>query len=792
MQHRPTNRAPADLGHNRTPGGIGDPVRRVEDERLLRGNGLYVGDLALEGMAHACLVRSDRAHARVMGVDASGALALDGVLAVLTGDDVAADGLGGIPWEVLPPRPDGSPWEGVEPGAPEVAEPQPIMARKRVRYVGEIVAAVIAKDRATAQDGAGLVLVAYEDLPPIVEMSQAIEPDRSPIWDACPGNTCFTMRRGDRQATSAAFADAAHTVEVSLVNNRLAPSALETRAYLGDYDTERGQYLLYAAAGKPHTMRDTLAKAVLGVDPQAVRVVAPDIGGGFGSKNVLYPEEALVLWAARRVGRPVRWVADRGEALASDMAGRDQSGKASLALDAGGRILGLKVSMLANLGAYLAPRGAVPPANTLKCVPGPYLVPAAELEIRGVHTNTAPTCSYRGAGAPEGINVIERLLDIAAEATGLDRVELRRRNLVSESALPYETVSGLVYDSGRFEAAMEAALAGADWSGFEARRRDSAARGRLRGIGLANMIEASGFGYSETATLRVHHDGGIDILIGTMSSGQGHATVYAQIAADALGLPLERFRMRQGDTAEVPTGSGTGASRSLTVGGSAVLLCAARLRDEAVEAFARIHAIEPGALAYEDGHVHRRGWSLGALESLAEPDRPFEASATFSPGDYTFPNGCHVAEVEIDPETGRTALLRYTAVQDVGRAVNPLVIKGQLHGGITQGIGQAMIERVVYDESGQLLTGSFMDYGLPRAADVPPMHIELLEVPAPSNPLGAKAVGEAGTIAAPPAIINAILHALRPLGVRSIDMPATPERVWHAIRRAEAGAAPAP
>ncbi|MCC7425513.1 MAG: xanthine dehydrogenase family protein molybdopterin-binding subunit [Alphaproteobacteria bacterium] len=771
--------------------GIGVARPRIEDERLLRGRGRYVGDIALPGMLRAFVLRSPYAHAEMVSIDTSAARALPGVLAVLTGAELAADGIGGIPWEVRPPQKKPPPILPPE-GDPAVAPPQPALAQGRVRYVGEPVALIVAETEAIARDSAELVAVEFRELPALHSAVAARQPGAAALWPRFPGNLCFVNEKGDRDATDAAFARAAHVVTLTLTNQRLAPSPIETRAYLGAFDAASGRFTLYANAGKPHPIRHTLAKFVFKLPDSAVHVIAPDIGGGFGGKNVLYPEEILVLWAARRIGRPVRWIQDRSEAFLSDMHGRDQVDRASLALDSAGKVLGLRVEAIANLGAYLAPRAVIPTTGVLKLATGVYDIPAAHVSIEAAFSNTVPTCPYRGAGHPEAIYIVERLMDLAAIRLGMDPAVLRRQNLVPAAAMPYKTALGVTYDTGDFPANMARAEALAAAAGFPARRAASAAAGRLRGLGIANCIEMCGSGFGEAAELRAETDGSITVLIGTMSSGQSHATVYGQVVASALDIPASRVAVVQGDTDRIATGNGTGACRSLTVGGAAILRTAEALVAAGRPIAAGLLEVAAEDLSYAGGHytvsgTDRRVSLAQVAAAAAQSGQPLGASERFKPDDGTFPAGTHAAEVEVDPETGAVQLLAYTIVHDAGVVVNPTVVAGQLHGGVAQGIGQAMLESARYDpESAQVLAASFMDYAMPRADDLPSFGYALNATPTAINPLGAKSIGEAGPTAAPPAIMGAILDALAPLGVEHLDMPATPHTVWRAIRAAAA------
>jgi len=599
-----------------------------------------------------------------------------------------------------------------------------------------------------------------------------------------------------RKRPAAAFARAAHVVELATDIPRLIQHPIETRGYVGSYDAATGRYTLHAAAGKPQTIGRAIARDILHLPPERVHTIVRDVGGGFGAKNPLYAEAVLVLWAAHQVGRPVRWIASRSEASLSDVHARDQTADAALALDADGRILGLRASMMTNLGAYLSPRGVTPVMMPARMITGVYDIPVLALDLRAVYSHTVPTCTYRGAGAPEAVFVLERLLDLAARRLGLPPDELRRRNLVAASAIPYRTVLGTTYDSGEFLASMTAAQRLVDVAGFAARRANSERRGLRRGLGYANVLEACGHDIAEQAEVSCQSDGGVALRIGTMSNGQSHETVYAQLLADRLGIGLERIVVLQGDSDDMPDGMGTGASRSMTVGGSALVLAA----DAVIEAGLGIAAdlLEAATLdvAYDHGVYRVVGTDrVVRLEEVAAKvvadgaPRGLSAARRFDPVAPTFPSGCHIAEVEVDPETGQVALVGYAAAHDVGRALNPMVVEGQLAGGIAQGVGEALLEVVRFDPtSGQLLSGTFMDYAMPRATDLPALDVQILEVPCRNTPTGVKAVGEAGPTAAPAAVINAIVDALAPLGVRHIDMPATPEAVYRAIAAARASA----
>jgi aerobic carbon-monoxide dehydrogenase large subunit len=770
--------------------GLGARVPRREDGALVTGAGQFVADTVLAAEAHAVFVRSLHPHARIAGIDVSAALAVKGVLAVLTGRDAQADALGGIPWEVRPPVPKGVDEKTLPPmGSPKVAAPQQIIARDTVRYVGEIVAMVVADTVHAARDAAERVVVDYEPLPFVVATGAG--PDAPQVWPNSPGNVCFAFRKGDAAAVDAAFTRAHHVTRLDLVNTRLAANPIETRAYIGAYDRATERYTLYASAGKPNPIKRTLARAVFGIAPERIRVITRDVGGGFGTKNVAYAEEALVLWAARRLGRPVKWIADRSESFVSDVQGRDQVNRSALALDRDGRFLALRISSVVNLGAYLGPRGVVPVLSGTKLIASVYRLPAAYYEISAVFRHTVPTCPYRGAGHPEVIFQVERLVDTAARELGIDPAELRRRNLVPASAMPHRTVAEVTYDCGDFERNMADALALAKWDGFPARRRAAAARGLLRGIGISNCLEAGSFGPGQKAWVDVDANGFVTVLIGTQSSGQSHATVYSQIVAETLGIALQDVRIVQGDTDAVPGGDGTGGCRSMVIDGSALQVTLRAVIEKGRRfAAASLEAAEED-INFANGQYRVVGTDrvisfqavAGAASAAGEA---LEAVESFQPPTNTFPNGCHICEVEVDPDTGATEVVSYIMVHDAGRILNPMIVEGQLHGGVAQGIGQALMEHAIWEpDSGQMITGSFMDYAMPRADTIPSYQLTLHEVPTATNPLGVKGVGEAGPTAAPPAVINAIVDALSPYGVKHVPMPATPFAVWQAIEAAK-------
>ncbi len=770
--------------------GIGQPVRRVEDRRFLTGRGSYIDDLARPRQAYAYMLRSPHAHADVRALDTAAAAAAPGVLAVLTGDDVAADGLGPIPCLGAVTNRDGS-------ASP--TPPRPALVQDRVRHVGDTVAMVVAESLAAARDAAELVEIDYETLPAVVETAHALNPGEPQVWDEMPDNLAFDWGIGDEAAVEPAMGGARHRIELELVNNRVVVSSMEPRGAIGEYDMGQDSYTLWSSTQGSHLLRWQLAESVFKVPENRIRVVTPDVGGGFGMKAFLYPEHILALWAARKLGRPVKWTPERSDAFMTDTQGRDNVTRLELALDDELRFLALRVETIANMGAYLSNFAPEIPTNSGGVMfSGVYAIPAIHVGVKGVYTHTVPVDAYRGAGRPEAAYAIERLIDVAAHRLGVAPAELRRRNFIRPAAMPYATPLGLIYDSGDFARNMEDALAAADVAGFARRRDQARARGRCRGLGHAVYIEQSGMPPDEFAELRFDPSGTLTILMGTQSSGQGHQTAYAQLAAERLGLSLDRIRVAQGDTAAIGFGRGTGGSRSLPVGGASLDSAAQKLITKGRHIAAHLLEAAEADLDFADGAfrisgtdreigieaVARAAFNPASLPADVEPG--FAESGHFTPPSPTFPNGCHVCEVEIDPETGHVEIVRYLAVDDFGTVVNPLLLQGQVHGGVAQGIGQAMLERTVFDpETGQLLTGSLTDYCLPRAADLPQIEFAYNVVPCRTNPLGLKGAGEAGAIGSPPALVNAIVAALAPFGIEHLDMPVTSERLWREIRCAE-------
>lgn len=754
--------------------------RRREDVRFLSGNARYVGDIDRPGMLHAAVLRSPHAAAAIRSLDAEAARALPGVVAVYTGAEIAS--LAPMPCSLA-----------LDSAAGLVVPPRPVLALREVRHVGEPVAFVVARTARQALDAAEAISVDYDPRRAVVDADAALAPGAPALWDGAPGNLAYHYRRGDAEAVRTALSASAHVAELNLVNNRIVAAALEPRCAVASWDTAAGRGLLEVSAASVHMIRNELA-AILRVDAAQVDVVSPDVGGGFGMKNVSYPEYALLLHAARDLGQPVRWIAERTEDFQSGTHARAIRTTARLGLDLDGRFTALEVVTVSNLGSHVSSLG--PGSATTAITPavgGLYAIPAISLDVRGAFTNTSPIDAYRGAGKPEACYIVERLVDAAARRLGLDAVALRRRNLVRR--FPHPTPMGVTFDSGEPVAALDAALKLADRAGFRARRRASERRGRLRGFGLGCFLETARGPVNEEAWVAAEPGGGFALAIGTQSNGQGHETSFVRLAADRLGVAAETVRLVQADTRRVPRGGGHGGARSLHMGGPAILLAADDLIAKARTRAAALLQTDASAVRYEDGLFSvvgdpSRQIALASIAAALDAAglAPLEAGHGDNRCDrYTFPNGCHVVEVEVDPETGTVVVERYTAVDDFGTLVNPLLTEGQVHGGLAQGIGQALMEEVVYDaDGGQLVAATFMDYAVPRAGDLPSFDVRFREVPTAANPLGTKGVGQAGAIAAPPVIVLAVLDALAPLGVEHLDMPLTPERVWRAIRDAAA------
>jgi aerobic carbon-monoxide dehydrogenase large subunit len=781
---------------------IGAPIRRREDYRFLTGQGTYTDDINRPGQLHAYILRSPHASARINRIDTGAAASAAGVAAVFTGADMAADGIGGLPCGWLINSKDGSPMK--EP-------PHPVLAVERVRHVGDPVAVVLAESLAEARDAAEKIAVDYAVEPAVVDPAAALQPGAPQVWPAeAPGNVCYDWHLGDGAAVDAAFAKAAKIVKLDLVNNRLIPNAMEPRAAIGEFNRATNEHTLYTTSQNPHVIRLLMGAFVLHIPEARLRVVAPDVGGGFGSKIFHYAEEAIVTWAAPKVRRPVKWTAERSESFMSDAHGRDHATHVELALDANAKFLGLKVSTVANMGAYLSTFSTCVPTylyGTL--LAGTYTTPAVYVETKAVFTHTVPVDAYRGAGRPEATFLLERIVDLAADELGLDPGELRRRNFIPADAFPYQTPVALQYDSGDYQTTLQMAQEAANYAGFEARRQEAAGRGKLRGIGIATYIEACGIapsavvgslgaraGLFESAAVRVHPTGSVSILTGSHSHGQGHETTFAQLVSDGLGIPIESIEIVHGDTAKIPYGMGTYGSRSLAVGGTAIVKAMDKVIAKGRKIAAHLLEASEADVEFKDGAFTVAGTdrskTLGEVALTAyvphnfphdELEPGLDETAFYDPKNFTFPSGAHIAEVEIDPDTGQLTVMNFTASDDFGRIVNPMIVAGQVHGGLAQGIGQALLEGCVYDKAtGQLLTGSYNDYAMPRAGDLPQFALSTHVTLCTHNPLGVKGCGEAGAIGAPAAIANAIVDALKTLGVRHVEMPATPERLWRLIQ----------
>ena len=780
-------------------GFIGQSVKRKEDHRFLTGNGQYTDDLVMPGQTYAYFLRSPYAHARLNSVDTSAASQAPGVLAVFTGADTAA--VGGLPCGWLITSTDGVPMK----------EPKhPLLAEGKVRYVGDAVAVVVAETYEEAKAAAALIDVDYEELPAVVDPASAATAGAS-VHDEAPDNVCYTWAIGDKAATDAQFAAAHHVTRLTYRNNRLIPNAIEPRAANASYNRSDESYTLYVSNQNPHVERLLMAAFVLGIPEHKLRVVAPDVGGGFGSKIFLYAEETVLVWASKRVNRPIKWTAERSEAFLSDAHGRDHATTAELAMDRDGRFLGMRVHTTANLGSYLSTfASSVPTILYATLLAGQYTTPSIHCEVTGVFTNTAPVDAYRGAGRPEATYVVERLVETAAREMGIEPAEIRRRNFIR--SFPYATPVGLTYDTGDYEAHLARAIELADVAGFGARKAQSTAKGLLRGIGYSCYIEACGLapsniagalgaraGLFEAGEVRVHPTGKVTVFTGSHSHGQGHETTFAQVVADKLGIPMDDIDIVHGDTSRIPFGMGTYGSRSLAVGGTAIVKAVDKVIAKGKKIAAHLLEAADTDIVFENGVFKVAGtdknvpFASVSLAAYVPHNYPLDKlepglneNAFYDPTNFTYPSGSYVCEVEVDPETGVVRVDRFTAVDDFGNVINPMIVEGQVHGGLAQGMGQALLEHGIYDpESGQLLTGSFMDYAMPRADDLPTFNVETIKgTPCTHNPLGVKGCGEAGAIGSPPAVINAICDALAPLGVKDVAMPATPQTVWNAIRTA--------
>jgi aerobic carbon-monoxide dehydrogenase large subunit len=757
------------MGNSEREKFIGRSIRRIEDDRFLTGRGRYVADIESPDCLWGHVVRSPHAHAVIKRTDVSRAAALTGVHGVYVAVDLA--GLGPMPCMAAV--------------TPLIVPPRTALATGRVRHVGDPVAFIVADSEEVAHEAAELVEVDYEALPAVVDGRAALASGAPLIWDQAPGNAAFHVQRGNAVAVAEAMKRAVHVVEIEVMNNRVVVAPIEPRAGIARYDAAGGTMDLELTGQGLHGIRRQLAEFVFKLPPERIRLHAPDVGGGFGTKNFLYPEWILLLWAARKLGRPVRWLAERADEFVASAQGRDIFATARFALDASGRFLALDVAMVANLGAYLSgngPGASVVAAST--ALGGVYDIPAIAVDVRGAFTNTVPVDAYRGAGKPEANYIIERAIEAAARQLGRDPAELRRQNLIA--SFPHKTALGIItIDSGDFVANLDQAVARADTKGFEARWAEAKARGRLRGLGVACFLETSRGAPNEGAEVRFETDGTVTVAVGTESNGQGHETAYAQIAAERLSVPLAAIRYVQADTRAVKSGAGHGGARSMHMGGAAVVKALDAALAKARQLAARLLQASEGELVFAGGGFTVRGTErhIDVLSVARESAGPVGEHVMNMTDVFTFPSGCHVAEIEIDPETGATSLVRYTAVDDYGRLINPLLTEGQVQGGVAQGIGQAVLEHTVYDADGQLLSGSLMDYALPRADDLPAFDITLVERPTAANPLGVKGSGQAGCISAPQTVMAAILDALRPAGVKHLDMPATPERIWRALRQ---------
>ena len=767
--------------------GVGQSVSRIEDQRLLRGEGHYTDDAHPANAAHLALVRSPHAHADLRHVDTGAAREAPGVLAVYTVAELDAAGIRDIPCLAAIPGRDGQ--RPVMPG-------HPVLARHRVRHVGDPIAAVVAETPQAAADAAELVDVGFAELDHVVDTEGALAEDAPRIYDAAPNNVCLDWDTGDSKAADAAFRSAAHVTRLKLVNNRVVVNSMEPRAALADYDRDSGTWTLTTGTQGVFSIRDQLAQHIFNVEPERIRVVTPDVGGGFGMKLFVYAEQVLVMHAARELRRPVTWTGSRSESFQTDSQGRDHVTEAELAMDSEGRIMGLRVNTTANLGAYLSNFAPfVATQAGARMLPGVYKVPAFHARTRCVFTNTVPVDAYRGAGRPEASYVIERLMDAAARALGMTPSAFRERNYITPADMPYTTITGLTYDSGDFARLQRQALRQAGDDDLDARKAEARRRGKLLGLGQASYIECcAGIG-SEAARFELRDDGGVILDVGTQSNGQGHATAYAQLVADQLGITPEDVEVRQGDTERLPFGGGTGGSRSLLMGGGATEAVTEKAVTRMKELAGFLLEAAPADIEVGDGGLAIAGTDrrvsfaeLAAARTRSDLPESLQGgvdeTASYEAPPLTFPNGCHVCEVEIDEATGVPEITRYVIVDDCGTIMNPNLLRGQIHGGTVQGIGQALFEHTVYEsESGQLITASFQDYTVPRADDLPELEVHFVEdIPCTSNPMGIKGAGEAGCIGAPPAVINALVDALAPYGVRRIDMPATPERIWQAMR----------
>ncbi|WP_250507098.1 xanthine dehydrogenase family protein molybdopterin-binding subunit [Caballeronia sp. GAFFF3] len=782
---------------------IGAGVKRKEDYRFLTGAGQYTDDVVMPQQSYGVFLRSPHAHAKIARIDIEAALKSPGVIGIFTGKDMVGENVGGLPCGWLIHSTDGSPMH--EP-------PHPVIAHDKVLHVGDQVALVVAESVKEAKDALELIEVDYDELPATVDTASASDAGQPLVHDSVPNNVCYNWGHGDKAATDAAFAKAAHVTTLDIVNQRLVPNAIEPRAVNASYSKHDDSYTVYVANQNPHVERLLMAAFVLSLPESKLRVIAPDVGGGFGSKIFLYPEDVALTWASKKVGRPIKWVAERSEAFLSDAHGRDHVTKAELALDKDNKFIGMRVHTTANMGAYLSTfASSIPTVLYATLLAGQYTTPAIYAEVKAVFTNTVPVDAYRGAGRPEATYVVERLVETAARELNIDPVELRRRNFIRE--FPYATPVGLTYDIGDYDACLNRALELADVAGFAKRRDESKQKGKLRGIGYSCYIEACGLapsnvagalgaraGLFEAGEVRVHPTGSVTVFTGSHSHGQGHETTFAQVVADRLGIAIENVEIIHGDTGRIPFGMGTYGSRSISVGGSAIMKALDKVEAKAKKIAAHLLEASAEDIEFTNGVFRVKGTDRTksfvdvSLAAYVPHNFPLETmepglneNAFYDPTNFTYPSGAYVCEVEVDQDTGETCIEKFTAVDDFGNVINPMIVEGQVHGGLGQGIGQAMLERCVYDDStGQLLSGSFMDYAMPHASDLPNFTVETAKgTPCTHNPLGVKGCGEAGAIGSPPAVINAILDALAPLGVKDLQMPATPHRVWTAMHNAQ-------
>ena len=790
------------MAENGNGTGIGDSVKRTEDFRFLTGRGNYTADINLPRQTYACFVRSPHARAKINGIDTSAAKSADGVIAVFTGKDMADDGVNGLPcgWQVHSAN-----------GDPMKEPPHPPLVVDKALHVGDQVALVVAETLQQARDAAESIEVDYEEQEAVVNMEKALE-GGALVHDDVPNNLCYDWALGEEKDIDEALDGSEHVIEIDIVNNRMIANAMEPRAAIGDYDVASDSHTLYTTSQNPHVIRLLMGAFVLSIPEHKLRVISPDVGGGFGSKIFHYAEEAIMTWAAKKVKRPVKWVADRTESFVSDAHGRDHITHAKLGVDSDGKFTALKVETKANMGAYLSTfSSSVPTYLYGTLLAGVYTTPKIFVNVKAVFTNTVPVDAYRGAGRPEATYVLERLVNKAATELGIDKVEIRRKNLITKDAFPYQTPVALQYDTGDYEASLDKALELSDYGGFEGRKKDSESRGKLRGIGISTYIEACGLapsavagslgaraGLYEAANVRVNPTGSVTVFTGSHAHGQGHETTFAQVVSDKLGIPYENIEIVHGDTGRVPFGMGTYGSRSQAVGGEAIVRAINKVIDKGSKIAAHLMEADAADVEFKDGTFSVKGTDKNvafgdvALQAYVPHNFPHETlepgleeQAFYDPLNFTFPSGCHICEVEVDPDTGDVDVVAMTSVDDFGRVINPMIVEGQVKGGIAQGIGQALYEGAVYDDDGQLLTGSYMDYVMPRSKDIPEIKTDSTFTACTHNSLGAKGCGEAGAIGSPPAVINAVLDALSGLGVKDISMPASSHKVWEAIQAAK-------